>query len=141
VWRHLAAGRRAGQAHGIDSILTLRRPGSLVVRCPACPEVGVNIDAETLASASPNEKYVIMTILLFQSPYSLPDRHKYMIVLSQDGNFKAIRLQTTKEDPDDVSLADGDGIFVSNAEFLDYLSKVGDSPDVSFSYCRCHIHV
>jgi hypothetical protein len=65
VWHHLAAGRRAGQAHGIDTILTLRRPGSLVVHCPACPEVGVNIDEETLASASPNDKYVRMTMSLF----------------------------------------------------------------------------
>jgi hypothetical protein len=63
-----------------------------------------------------------------------------MIALSQDGNFKAIRLQTTKEDPDDVSLSDGRGIFVANAEYLEYLSKVGDSPDVSHSY-RSNIHV
>jgi hypothetical protein len=57
-----------------------------------------------------------------------------MIFLSLDGNFKAICLQTTKEDPDDVSLSDGKGIFVSNVEFLEYLSKVGDSPDVSCAY-------
>jgi len=54
-----------------------------------------------------------------------------MMTISLDGNFKAIRLKTTKEDPDDVALADGKGIFVENAEYLSYLSRVGDSPDVS----------
>ena len=53
------------------------------------------------------------------------------MTISLDGNFKAIRLKTTKEDPDDVALADGKGIFVENTEYLTYLSNVGDSPDVS----------
>jgi len=53
VWRYLTSVRRAGQAHNIDSILTHRRPGSLAVRCPACPELGFNVSAEFLAKLSP----------------------------------------------------------------------------------------
>jgi hypothetical protein len=54
-----------------------------------------------------------------------------MMTTSVDGNFKAIRLKTMKDDPDDVALGDGKGIFVENTEYLSYLAKVGDSPDVS----------
>ncbi|KAJ7629937.1 hypothetical protein B0H17DRAFT_962520, partial [Mycena rosella] len=48
VWRYLALRRRMGQAQNIDAIITNPRPGSLAVRCPACPEVGFNIDKATL---------------------------------------------------------------------------------------------
>ena len=58
VWAHLAIRRRAGQDHGIDSELPGRRPHSLVVRCPACPEIGINIDKDTIEIASENEAYV-----------------------------------------------------------------------------------
>ena len=55
VWSHLAMVRRSGQAHGIDTIITTRRPLSLAIRCPACPEVGVNVDRETMEMASEDE--------------------------------------------------------------------------------------
>lgn len=44
LWRHLAERRRSGQEHGIDSEVSHRRPNSLAVRCPACPEVGFNVN-------------------------------------------------------------------------------------------------
>jgi hypothetical protein len=34
---------RLGQAFGIDRILTGRPQGNLVVYCPVCPELGVNV--------------------------------------------------------------------------------------------------
>ncbi|KAJ7602775.1 hypothetical protein B0H17DRAFT_968982 [Mycena rosella] len=43
VWRYLVLRRRTGQAQNIDAVITNRGPGSLAVRCPACPEVGFNI--------------------------------------------------------------------------------------------------
>lgn len=55
VWSHLAMVRRSGQAHGIDTIITTRRPLSLAIRCPACPEVGINVDLETMEMASEDE--------------------------------------------------------------------------------------
>lgn len=59
--------RRAGQAHvhQIDRFLQAsnpefgRRPGSLAVRCPACPEVGVNVSVEEIKNASEAERYVV----------------------------------------------------------------------------------
>ena len=55
VWSHLSMVRRSGQAHGIDTIITTRRPLSLAIRCPACPEVGVNVDREKMEMASEEE--------------------------------------------------------------------------------------
>lgn len=51
LWRHLAERRRSGQEHGIDSQVPHRRPNSLAVRCPACPEVGFNVDPTELKDA------------------------------------------------------------------------------------------
>ncbi|KAJ7204243.1 hypothetical protein B0H12DRAFT_1080513 [Mycena haematopus] len=56
IWRFLALERRTGQAHGIDKFVPHRRPGSLTVRCPACPEVGFNVDEETINNADESEK-------------------------------------------------------------------------------------
>jgi hypothetical protein len=54
----LAVRRRSGQEHGIDDELPGRRPCSLAVRCPACPEIGINVDKETIEIASESEAYV-----------------------------------------------------------------------------------
>lgn len=48
IWRYLAERRRSGQEHGIDSEVPHRRPNSLAVRCPACPEIGFNVSPEEL---------------------------------------------------------------------------------------------
>jgi len=56
VYSHLAAVRRSGQAHGADVILTPhRRPHSLAIRCPACPEIGINVNLETIELATEEE--------------------------------------------------------------------------------------
>jgi hypothetical protein len=36
--------KRSGQLHGIDQILCHRMPGSVIVRCPACPEADFNMN-------------------------------------------------------------------------------------------------
>ena len=41
--------KRSGQAHGIDEHLPLRPPGSVVVPCFACPEIGFNMELEDQA--------------------------------------------------------------------------------------------
>lgn len=51
IWRHLAERRRSGQEHGIDNQVPHRRPSSLAVRCPACPEIGFNVEHDHLADA------------------------------------------------------------------------------------------
>jgi len=44
VWRFLTSKKRLGQAHGIDSLLSHRRPGNLIVYCPACPDPHLNME-------------------------------------------------------------------------------------------------
>jgi hypothetical protein len=55
VWTHLASVRRRGQTHGIDKIISNRRPNSLAVPCPACPEIGFNVDRNVVENASEDE--------------------------------------------------------------------------------------
>lgn len=55
VWIHLSGLRRRGQAHDIDNIVTARRKNSLAIPCPACPEVHVNVDLETIEKAKEDE--------------------------------------------------------------------------------------
>ncbi|KAJ6550379.1 hypothetical protein DFH09DRAFT_1501297 [Mycena vulgaris] len=83
LWRSLALQRRTGQAHGFDKFVPHRRPGSLTLRCPACPEVGFNISAETMKAALETE------------------RHKFTLFVSLDGNFKLQRKNSYFVDDED----------------------------------------
>lgn len=58
IWRHLAERRRSGQEHQIDAQVPHRRPNSLAVRCPACPEVDFNIEHKDLMKAEVTDTYV-----------------------------------------------------------------------------------
>jgi hypothetical protein len=64
IWRHLAGLRRSGQAHGIDELVPHRRPNSITIRCPCCPEVGLNVELEVIENASEDEAYVSLTLAL-----------------------------------------------------------------------------
>lgn len=55
LWHYLALHHHSGQDHNIDSVLTHQRPGSLVVRCPTCPEAGFNVE-EWVMELAPDEK-------------------------------------------------------------------------------------
>ena len=55
VWIHLSGLRRRGQAHDIDNIIKGRRKNLLAIPCPACPEVHVNVDLETIEQAKEDE--------------------------------------------------------------------------------------
>ncbi|KAJ3576417.1 hypothetical protein NP233_g436 [Leucocoprinus birnbaumii] len=107
VWRTLALLRRSGVDLGIGVYLPYRREGSIALRCPACPEVGFNVDEETLQKALAVET------------------HKYTFYIMVDGNF---RLQQKKKtmDPDDFALNGGRSYFVEDSAFREYLDKVGD---------------
>jgi hypothetical protein len=58
---------RLGQAHGIDKILTNRRPMNLILHCPACPEPGFNTEKGSsktpfhLRYDSPNHEKCVLT--------------------------------------------------------------------------------
>ena len=55
VWIHLSGLRRRGQAHDIDNIIIGRQKHLLAIPCPACPEVHVNVDLETIEQAKEHE--------------------------------------------------------------------------------------
>ncbi|KAJ7073391.1 hypothetical protein B0H15DRAFT_963765 [Mycena belliarum] len=114
VWRHLALRRRSGQAQQIDVMFPTRRPGSLAVRCPACPEIGVNVDKSTVYAAGENEA------------------HKYTKFLSSDGNFKLQRKRKV-DDPDDVALNAGNAYFPEDEDYREYCSHIKPDDDK----CTC----
>ncbi|KAJ7922740.1 hypothetical protein B0H13DRAFT_2408030 [Mycena leptocephala] len=110
IWRYLALQHRTGQAHGIDHLMPHRRPGSLTVRCPACPEVGFNISPETMKAALESEQ------------------HKFKLYLSGDSNFK-LQRKNKCNDPDDVALNAGNSYFVETEEYQRYLKLVKPTED------------
>lgn len=55
LWRYLTIRRCSGQEHQIDNILKHRRPNSLAVRCPACPEIGLNVEESLVELANPQK--------------------------------------------------------------------------------------
>lgn len=55
VWSHMEQVRRSGQCHDFDQLFPQRRTGCVAVRCPACPEVHINVDKTTIDLASDNE--------------------------------------------------------------------------------------
>ncbi|KAJ7912440.1 hypothetical protein B0H13DRAFT_1613667 [Mycena leptocephala] len=118
IWRHLTMRRRSGQAQNIDEVITNRRANSLAVRCPACPEVGFNVDKETIDAAPENQRWT--------------RRHLYTLFLSSDGNFKLQRKRKV-DDPDDVALNGGNAYFPEDSEYQKYVSQLGPSDDK----CTC----
>lgn len=133
VYSHLAAVRRSGQAHNIDSVLTHRRPHSLAVRCPACPEIGVNIDKETIEFATEDEACVTSYHCYAKHTLKLTNfySHKFTLFISADGNFR-LQRKNKKGDPDDVALNEGNGYCVDVGPYKAYVQAIhgGDCDDV-----------
>ncbi|KAF7371877.1 hypothetical protein MVEN_00044900 [Mycena venus] len=105
LWRFLTLERRTGQAHGIDRFVPHRRPGSLALRCPACPEVGLNVTLEQILNASEHE------------------RHKWTLFISTDGNFKMQR-KNKQDDPNDMGLNSGNAYCVPAMRHKAYLGSL-----------------
>jgi len=57
-------------------------------------------------------------------------RHKYTLFLSTDGNFQ-LQWKHKNGDPDDVALNQGNGYFVENAQYKEYLACVQPEFQVS----------
>ncbi|KAJ3571473.1 hypothetical protein NP233_g3732 [Leucocoprinus birnbaumii] len=108
-WRILALLHRLGVEHDIQIILDHCRPGSIAVWCPACPEIGFNVDPQVL---------------------ELADNHIYSLILSIDGNF-CLQLKKKNGDPDDKPLCGGNGYFIEDTAYLEYLKKVKKVDEVS----------
>lgn len=126
-WRHLSLRRWAGQEHGIDTVLTHRRPKTLAVYCPACPEVGVNVDEAEIRLVYETKTYAIRP-----SFGRLPlthDRHLYTLFISLDGNFR-LQRKRKNDDPNDTALNTGNAYFVENTAYQQYCKSLQKVPEV-----------
>ncbi|KAJ3569745.1 hypothetical protein NP233_g4852 [Leucocoprinus birnbaumii] len=103
LWRPLKMQHQSGQFFEINKVLDHRRPGSMAVRCPACPEPGLNIEESEMV---PEGKI-----------------HLYTLFISADGNFR-LQRKHKNNDPDDFALIDGNAYFVKDDEFLDFVKDV-----------------
>ncbi|KAJ6603168.1 hypothetical protein B0H10DRAFT_2195843 [Mycena sp. CBHHK59/15] len=104
VWNHLMLKKRAGQMHYINGLLPHRPPGNLLEWCPGCPEAGFNSDPHL--------------------------RHCNQSQRTLDGNFQCNQFNKNT-DPDDVSLAAGNGYFPPDDKYKEYLAKIPVSHDKS----------
>ncbi|KAK7013602.1 hypothetical protein R3P38DRAFT_3322533 [Favolaschia claudopus] len=101
VFNYLTLVKRAGQLHGIDTLLSHRPNGNLLVWCPACPEPGFNSD--------PNCP---------KTPHHL--RHLNQSQRTLDGNHQFNQF-SKNTDPDDISLCNGKGYFPLDSEYQAHL--------------------
>ncbi|KAF8965358.1 hypothetical protein BDZ97DRAFT_1904028 [Flammula alnicola] len=119
VWTVLKAMMRLGQCHGIDQILPNRRPGNLIVFCPACPEPGVNMEPGW--ERTPNHL-----------------RHLNQTRFTADGNFHLNHF-IKNNDPEEISLFRGNAYFPKDEKFKPYIARVSsDIPEVRGT---CHLSV
>ncbi|KZV60537.1 hypothetical protein PENSPDRAFT_593941 [Peniophora sp. CONT] len=108
VFRYHRILKRAGVSHQIDSVPAIA-PGSLAVRCPACP--GEDNMTRGWREAPPRERY------------------KHALYVSEDANFKLQRKN--KPTVHDVPMADGGLFFVEDGPYAKHLR---DNP--SLNECR-----
>jgi hypothetical protein len=126
VWRVLTMEKRSGQAHGIDSIINQQPPGSLLVRCPACPRPSFNMDPDWQGVET---SYRSVKCLTLANSDNIVSRHVHRLYISNDGNFHQ-QSKSKNSDPSDVSLVNSRGTFLDDRVYKSYLSKVGDSVEV-----------
>ncbi|KAH6894792.1 hypothetical protein BKA70DRAFT_1117388 [Coprinopsis sp. MPI-PUGE-AT-0042] len=116
MWKLVKTEQRLGHQHGIDEVASSRPPGSLLVRCPACPELGVNTDGTVYAEEGLG--------------------HLHQIRLTADGNFRQNHLAKNTEKTS-TSFFEGRGYFPDTEEYNAHIkspsnNKEGDKTDCAF---------
>ncbi|PPQ98101.1 hypothetical protein CVT26_003271 [Gymnopilus dilepis] len=107
IWRALTLVKNSGQAHNIDRYFPLRRPGSVIVPCFACPEPDFNVPEDQWGSPTDETKFLNTLFIM------------------KDGHFGLQRLaKTGAEDPDDVSLLEGNGLFPRDDDYNPYVRDI-----------------
>ncbi|KAK0477811.1 hypothetical protein IW261DRAFT_1565594 [Armillaria novae-zelandiae] len=111
VWTLMKTRGRLGQLHGIDTVLTHRPPGNLIVFCPVCPEPDFNLEPGW-QTTSPEFKHINQQNLAL------------------DGNFH--QNKTIKNsDPDNISLFEGKAYFPKDAAYKVYLKTTKPTQEKS----------
>lgn len=131
IHHHLQMVQRSGQAHGINKYIQHCQKNCIVIHCPACPELGWNIDLEILQSASKSEKCVVFHLnFMWFSVSDIISRHKYTLFLDCNGMFNVPRLNKP-DDPHEDALNAGCAYMVEEQEYQKYLDRVkGHPPDM-----------
>ncbi|KDR78511.1 hypothetical protein GALMADRAFT_209005 [Galerina marginata CBS 339.88] len=106
------------EGHGIDREFPDRPPGSIVVPCFACPEPGFNMDDSEMSDEE--------------------IQHATTLFLSIDGHF-GLMQKDKNNDPEDLSLMEGKGLFPPEGPYQEYIAKAGPSKEnkLKFRGCRC----
>jgi len=123
IWRVLQARKRLGQAHQIDQVLLHRPPGNLLVFCPTCPEIYVNMEDGWESTPT----HLRLVSFLNRVPNFVVTihctRHLNQMLHTADGNHHANKF-SKNSDPDDISLFDGKGTFPEDSEFRKYIKNL-----------------
>ena len=107
------------------------QPGELAVRCPACPQPGVNLP-ENWEDAPPSTRCVFNSTIMICTDLR---RFIYTLFVAIDANFR-LKRRLVSNDTRDPSLAPGAGYFVPDQEYKEFLLKYVDQDDVSDSSRR-----
>lgn len=135
IWRVLTVTLNSGQAHNIDTFFPLRRPGSVMVPCFACPEPGFNVPDDQWTAIDDTLQYVSCFGSDFPRSHIF-SRFLHTLFIMTDGHFGLQRLMTSKEDPDDISLLEGGGLFPPDEEYNTYVRET-----VAYSTEVSHYHL
>jgi hypothetical protein len=108
LWRWVKKLRWAGFAQRVGQPLD-PKPGELGNFCPACPQVGINVEENWTDD---------------------PNRWVYRRVLTADGNFKADHVRQ-KLAADDVWLSDGLGMTTTKSDYNAFLQTAKERNTVS----------
>lgn len=101
---------------GVDVAKKLQ-PGSLAVRCPACPQPEINMDP--LWRDRPREEW-----------------YKDALHYAKDGNFN-INQHDKKMDHEDFALTDGAAYYADNEEYEHYLKEMQVYPEMQEETATC----
>ncbi|KAL0574972.1 hypothetical protein V5O48_006988 [Marasmius crinis-equi] len=110
-WRFLKLLKRAGVGNVEDPDLDVLDPGSLAIRCPACPIPGVNMP-KTLESIPPDERYL------------------YRKFISVDACFRLKRRNVSSEQKD-PGLFSGLAYFVPPGPYGEWVATLPEQNDTS----------
>ncbi|KAJ7236645.1 hypothetical protein C8J57DRAFT_1194304 [Mycena rebaudengoi] len=121
VWRVLAMHKRSGQALNIDKYFPLREPGSLVPPCFGCPERGFNFEDDDMDDEE--LRYLYSSV---EGPYLIRIQTVRTLFLFADGHFGLPR-KIKVDDPDDIALTTGAGLFPPVEEYNKHVVCAGAS--------------
>ncbi|KAF8145475.1 hypothetical protein K438DRAFT_1630027 [Mycena galopus ATCC 62051] len=110
-WRYLLMLKRGGRGNDPDRLVVETRPGELSVRCPACPQPGVNIP-DDWESAPPELRFL------------------YFLYFAIDACFRLKRRLVSSE-AKDPGLGTGWSYFTEDRPFRQYLLTVTDQKEMS----------